>query len=69
MAVYAKIDPAKPVNYARVTIQPTPGDTGPCMLLTATPVVYDMDAQEDVLDTRYKVGGSTTWERPAASGA
>lgn len=65
MPVYAKIDPAKPVNYAAAVIQPTPGDTGGCMILPRIPVADNMAAVEAVLDTRYKVGGSTTWERPA----
>lgn len=68
MAVYALIDDTKPAHHARATAQPTPLGTGPCQYVSATPVADGMPALAAVLDTRYKAGGSTTWERPAATG-
>jgi len=70
MAVVEKFDNAKPFNYARCVGQSPPGL--PNIFLAASDSNEDDDttltAYDAVLDDRYKEGGSTTWERPAATG-
>ena len=62
MATFAKLDNSKPVNYAWATEQPTPGGTGPCMHLLATPIADKSATIDAVLNTKYKTAGTTAWE-------
>lgn len=69
MSVYAKFDADRPVNDARAVVLRNPADQ-PDHTIGYPPIpVADTMAELDAeLDPRYKAGGSTTWERPAASG-
>lgn len=70
MATVNLIDDSRPANYARAVILPTPGDTGPNVFPADNPVNDTaFEALQDVLDARFLQGGSTTWERPAATGS
>lgn len=65
MAVYAQIN-SQPANAIRAVVLPPPGArsiTG-CTVAPPLPVYDGMPALAAVLDTRYKTGGTTTWERP-----
>lgn len=72
MAIYALIDPTLPVNYARaVRGRPANQESRQSLLENPLTLANHMSGASGVggiLDTRYKVGGSTTWERPDATG-
>jgi hypothetical protein len=64
MAVWAKIDPAQPIrNGGAYGDAPQQGDVlGPTR--PGTTELLEINWYHEVLDDRYKVGGTTTWERP-----
>jgi hypothetical protein len=67
MAIFAKLDGSKAVNYVRVVCQGPPGATAaqyPQRLQEFTPTDTGMNAHATELDGRFKVAGSTSWERP-----
>jgi hypothetical protein len=69
MSIYAKFDDSRPVNDARAVVLRNPADQAAHTIgYTDIPVADTMPALDAELDPRYKAGGSTTWERPAASG-
>lgn len=65
MPVWAKIDSGEPIrNGGAYGYAPQPNATqDPVMQGTAEEL--EIGDYHDVLDDRYKVGGTTTWERPA----
>lgn len=70
MSVYGKFDADRPVNDARAVILRNPADQAAHTIGYSDVPVADTMAELDAeLNPRYKAGGSTTWERPAASGA
>lgn len=70
MAVYAKVTGARPVqNGGAVGFAPQDKATQGVVQQGTTEDLSVSNAYEVLLDGRYKVGGSTTWERPAAPGA
>jgi hypothetical protein len=69
MATYAKFDATKPVNYARaVRGRPANQESRQSLLLNPLTLLVNASGLDAVLNARYKAGGSTTWERPAATG-
>ena len=69
MSIYGKFDGSRPVNDARAVILRNPADQPEHTVGYSDIPVADTMAELDAeLSPRYKAGGSTTWERPAASG-
>ena len=68
MSTYAKFDNAKPVNAIRAISYFADGNVyANFEVLNPLPPADGMPALDAVLNTRFNTGGSTTWERPAAS--
>jgi len=71
MAIFSKASGtpgSENINEVRAVVQaPDRGVAGKVMNEFA-PSETGFNVYAAVLDDRYKVGGSTTWERPAASG-